>query len=125
MGAGGMVGWVAAFRLGLARAQKQVFIEVRGARFGRSRLWGSQASKYFDAKNAENHGIPRRKARIALRAKHFFVWREQHDAGVCAACCPVAFLRRASWFFVFSVINACLLLAPDEDVAIGARELRI
>jgi hypothetical protein len=57
MGPGATGGSVAVFRLG-----------------GPFRLRSAHASTNFDTEGAENHGIPRRKASVALRAKGGVTW---------------------------------------------------
>ena len=57
MGLGATVGSVAVFRLG-----------------GPFRLRSAHAGMNFDTEGAEDHGIPRRKASVALRAKVGVIW---------------------------------------------------
>jgi hypothetical protein len=96
MESGAMVRLCAAFRL-------RVLLS------GLSPLRGSQASKNFNTENAENHELPRRKARMAHRAKRFTPVLQQAGVAVCPARRPVSFLRRSPRFSASSVLNSFFL----------------
>jgi hypothetical protein len=96
MGSGAMVRLCAAFRL-------RVLLS------GLSQLRGSRASKNFNTENAENHEVPRRKARMALRAKRFTPVLQRDDVAVCPARRPVSFLRGSPWFSAFSMLSSFFL----------------
>jgi hypothetical protein len=96
---------------------------------GFSRLGGAQASKNFTTEGAENLGVPRRRVRMAIRAKRNSIVvtkRNVTAAGsVCLAAGPVSFLRVAPWFAVPSVAKSCLLVPPatrDMGMAQVTRE---
>jgi hypothetical protein len=108
MGSGAVVGPVAALWFGC----------------GLSWVGGSRGRKNFITENTENHGAPRRKARIALRAKRIIVRLGQGCVDVFRTWRRDVFLRGSPWLPVFSVIKTYLFFAPDNGLATCTGEPR-
>jgi hypothetical protein len=100
-----------------AMVESVAALRFRSKGSGISWAGGSQARKNFITENTENHRDPRRKARIALRAKRIIVRLGQGRVGVFRTWRWASFLRGSQWFSVFSVIKPCLFLAPDNGPA--------
>jgi hypothetical protein len=77
---------------------------------GLSLLRAWQASKNFNTEKAENHGDPRRKVRMALRAKRFTSVLQQDGVAVCPS-----FLRGSPWFSASSVKKTFLLVSQASS----------